>query len=89
MFSQPKNKAYPHNALNSSKSAVRIPGLSLCTLDEIKSNLHKRGVTDAKWISIKKNDQILANTYILNFNTPKPPAKIETYIPKPLRCHNY
>lgn len=37
------------------------------------------------------------NTYILNFNTPKPPTeikigymieKVEVYIPNPLRCHN-
>ena len=40
---------------------------------------------------------IPTNTYILNFNTPKPPTiikigylitKVETYIPNPLRCHN-
>ena len=93
-----KIKVYPHNTLNSSKGVVRSPGLSLCTLDEIKNNLHRQGVTDAKQISIKRNNQIIpTNTYILNFNTPKPPTeikigylitKVETYILNPLRCHN-
>ena len=77
---------------------MRSPDLSLCTLDEIKNNLRKQGVTDAKQISIQRNNQIIpTNTYILNFNTPKPPTeikigylitKVETYIPNPLRCHN-
>ena len=77
---------------------MRIPDLSLCTLDEIKNNLCKQGITDAKQISIKRNNPIIpTNTYILNFNAPKPPTeikigylitKVETYIPNPLRCHN-
>ena len=77
---------------------VRSLDLSLCTWDEIKSNFCKQGVTDAKQISIKRNDQIIStNTYILNFNSPKSPTeikigylitKVETYIPNPLRCHN-
>ena len=93
-----KIKVYSHNTLNSSKGVVRSPELSLCTLNEIKNNLRKQGVTDAKQISIKRSNQIIpTNTYILNFNTPKPPTeikigylitKVETYIPNPLRCHN-
>ena len=76
---------------------MRSPDLSLCTLDEIKSNLWKQGVTDVKRLSIKRNNQIIStNTYILNFNTPKPHTgikigyltKVEIYIPNPLRCHN-
>ena len=77
---------------------MRSPDLSLCTFDEIKNNLRRQGVTDTKQISIKRNNQIIpTNTYILNFNTPKPPTeikigylitKVETYIPNPLRCHN-
>ena len=95
---QLKIKVYPHNILNSWKGVVKSPDLSLCTLDEIKNNLRKRGITDAKQISIKRNNQIITtNTYILNFNTPKPPieikigyliTKVETYIPNSLRCHN-
>ena len=72
-----RNKVYPHNTLNSSKGVLRSPDLSLCTLDEIKNNLCKQGVTDAKQISIKRNNQIIpTNTYILNFNTPKPSTEI-------------
>ena len=77
---------------------MRSLDLSLCTLDELKNNLCKQGVTDAKQISIKRNNQIIpTNTYILNFNTPKQPTKIkigylitkvETYIPNPLRWYN-
>ena len=46
---------------------------------------------------LKRNNQIIStNTYILNFNTPKPPSeikigymiKVEIYIQNPLRCHN-
>lgn len=51
-----KIKAYPHTSLNSSKGVVRSPDLSLCTLDEIKNNLRKQGVTDAQRILIKKKN---------------------------------
>ena len=97
-FHNLKIKAYLHNSLNLSKSVVRSIYFSLCTLDKIKSNLCKQGITDAKRISIKRNNQIIStNTYILNFNTPKSPneikigyliTKVETYIPNLLRCHN-
>ena len=53
-FHNLKIKEYLHNFLNSSKSVVRSPDLSCCTLDEMKSNLHKLGVTDAKRISQEK-----------------------------------
>ena len=39
--------------MNSSKGFVRSPDLSLCTLDEIKPNLCKQGVTDTQRISVK------------------------------------
>ena len=83
--------------MNLSKGVVKSQDLSFCTLDEIKSNICKQGVTDAKWISIKKNNQIIStDTYILNFNPPKSPTeiigylikKVEIYITNPLRCHN-
>ena len=93
-----KIKVYPYNTLNSSKGVVRNPDFSRCILDEIKNNLRKQGVTNAKQISIKRNNQTIpTNTYILNINTPKPPTeikigylitKVETYIPNRLRCHN-
>ena len=98
-FHNLKIKASPHNSLNSLKGVVKSLDLSLCTLDEIKSNLRKQGVTNAKRISIKWNNQVIStNTYILNFNSPKPPTeikigylitKIDTYVPNPLRCHSF
>ena len=67
-------------------------------MKEIKNNLCKQGITDAKQISIKRNNQIIpTNINILNLNTPKLPTeikigylitKVQTYIPNPLRCHN-
>ena len=97
-FHNQKIKAYSHNFLNSSKGVIRSPDLSLCRLDEIKNNIRKQGVNDAKLIFIKKNNQIIStDTYILTFNTPKPPTEMkfgflitkgETYIPNPLRRHN-
>ena len=71
-FHNLKIKAYHYNFLNSSKGVVTSLDVSLCTLDEIKSNLYKQGVTNVKQISIKRNNQIIStNIYILNFNTPK------------------
>ena len=96
LFDKTKIKSYPHQTLNSSKGVVRCRQLSLCTLDEIKSNLKQQGVSDVRRISIKRNDQIInTNTYIFTFDTPTIPtelkigyniAKVEVYVPNPLRC---
>ena len=93
-----KIKAYSHRSLNTSKGVVRSPELATCIIEEIKQNLKKQLVTDVKRISIKKNDQVVStSTYILMFNSPKPPpklkigymiAKVDIYIPNPLRCYN-
>ena len=89
-------KTSRHQSLNLSKSVVMSSELSLCTLDEIRTNLKNQNVTDIKRITIKKDGETInTNTYILNFSTPKPPTeisigymkiKVETYIPNPLRC---
>ena len=94
-----KIKVYLCNSLNLSKSVVRSPDLSLCTLGEIKTNLCKQDITDVQRIFIKKNNlTILTNTHILSFNTSNPPTKIkiglkitkvEIYISNLLKCHNY
>ena len=91
-------KTYPHNSLNLLKGVMRSLELSLCTLDEIKTNLCSCVSVTLFTISIKKNDKIIqTSTYILSFNTLKIPSKIkieytvtkvEIYIPNPLRCHN-
>ena len=38
-FDNLKIKTYPHNTLNTSKGVVKSHEFSLCTLDEIKTNL--------------------------------------------------
>jgi len=97
-FHNMKIKAYPHRSLNISRGVVRSSQLSSCSIEEIKLNLKKQQVSEVKRITIRKNDQLIdTNTYILTFNTPKPPPKlkigymmerVETYIPNPLRCYN-
>ena len=97
-FNNIKIKAYPHETLNHSKGVVRSPELSLCSIEEIKSELKNQGVTDARRIIIKKEGRTVeTNIYILTFNSPNIPNEvrigyqklnIETYIPNPLRCHN-
>ena len=93
-----KIKTHPHRSLNTSKGVVRSPELSTCTIEEIKHIVEKQLVTDIKRISMKKSNQIIdTNSYILMFNSPKPPSKLKigyiivkvnTYIPCPLRCYN-
>ena len=75
---------------------VRKLELSSCSIEEIKHNLRNQ-VSAVKRIT-RKNDQLInTNTYVLIFNTSKPPpklkveymiAKVDTYIPNPLRCYN-
>ena len=65
-FANIKIKSFPHLSLNSSKGVVRSSELSLCTLDELKSNLQNQAVTDVKRISINRNQEtIQTHTYIL------------------------
>ena len=83
-FDNIKIKTYPHNSLNTYKGVMKSHKLSLCTLDEIKTNLKDQNVTEFK----------LKNTYILTFSTHKIPKEIkigyqkinvEPYFPNPLR----
>lgn len=76
---------------------MRSHELLLCTLEEIKTNLKKQQVKDVKRITIKKKMvHLLKPTHILTFNSPVIPrdirigysiAKVENYIPMPLRCY--
>ena len=71
-------KAYPHERLNTSKGVIRNGELSLCSIMEIKNELKKQNVIDAKRITIKKQNEIIeTNTYILTFNDSKPPLEIK------------
>ena len=91
-------KTYPHKSLNISKGVVRSKELSLCTIDEIKKEMKKQGVTEVKRVSIKKEGKLIeTNTYIMPFDQPKIPERIkvgytmervEQFIPNPLRCYN-
>ena len=77
-FHNLKVKAYTHNSLNSSQGVEKSLDPPLCISDEIKRNLRKQDINDARQISIKKNNQIIpTNTYILKFNTPKLPTEIK------------
>ena len=53
-FDNIKIKTYPHNSLNTCKGVVKSHELSLCTLDEIKTNLKDQNVTEIWRIQIKK-----------------------------------
>ena len=73
-----KIKAYLHRSLNTSRGVVRSSELSSCFIEEIKHNLRKLQVSEVKRITIRKNDQLInTSTYILTFNTPKPPLKLK------------
>ena len=59
-------KTYPHKSLNVSKGVVRSKELSLCTIEEIKREIKKKGVTKVKRVSIKKEGKTIeTNTYIM------------------------
>ena len=47
-------KTYHHKSLNISKGVVKSKELSLCTIDEIKKEMKKQGVTEVKRVTIKK-----------------------------------
>ena len=91
-------KTYPHKSLNISKVVVRSKELSLCTIEAIKREMRKQGVTEVKRASIKKEGKVIeTNTYIMTFDQPKIPEKIkvgytmeriEQFISNPLRCYN-
>ena len=96
-FHNIKIKGYSHEKLNQSKGVVRSQELSLCSIEEIKSELKTQGVIDAQRITIKKEGRTIeTNTYILTFNSPTIPkelkigyniSKVELFIPNPLRCY--
>ena len=90
----------PSFRLNRSKGVIRDKGRGLYDMGEteITNELKGQGVLLTKRVKIKKNGNFIpTNTYILDFDTPKPPEKIkigyyylnvETFIPNPLRCFN-
>ena len=56
---------------------MRNKELSLCIIEEIKSELKKHRVTDFKRVSIENERKMIeTNTYIMTFYIPKIPEKI-------------
>ena len=93
-FHNSRVKTYPHKSLNVSKEVVISKELSVCTIEEIKRELKKQGVTE---VSINKEGKTTeTNASIMQFNTPKIPEKtkvgytiesVKQYIPNPLRYY--
>ena len=96
LFDNIKVRCYPHPTLNTCKGVVKSHELSLCSLEEIETNLQEQNVTEVRRIQIKKNGETInTNTYILTFNSHTIPKEIkvgymkinvEIYIPNPLQC---
>ena len=82
---------------NSSKGVIRCSELRPCSDKEITENLKEQSVTGVRNVSVHRNGVIKpTNTYVLTFNTPILPKKInfaflsvnvEVSIPNPLRCN--
>ena len=63
--------------MNISKGVVRSKEL-LCTIEEIKKEIKKQGVTEVKRVTIKKEGKLIeTNTYIMTFDQPKIPERIK------------
>lgn len=86
-----------HSSLNFSKGVIRCYDLQFLEIEEIKKEL-SHAINDIVRIKIKRNNcEILTNTYIITFPTPKIPesikigfytVKVQQYIPNPMRCFN-
>ena len=92
-------KTYPHKSLNRSEGVVQTKELLFWTIEEIKKELKKQGMTDVKRVSIKKEGKMIeTNTYIMAFKIPEKikvgytMERIEPYVPNLLRhykCQKY
>ena len=56
-FEKIKIKTYPNNSLNTYKGIVKSHELSLCTSDEIKTNLQDQNITEIRIIKIKNPEK--------------------------------
>ena len=85
-----------HATLNSSKGVVKSRDLDGCSEEEIVTEV--KGVTHARRIIVRRGDkEIRTNTWVLTFDTPKPPTTlaieylnlpVRPYVPNPMRCFN-
>ncbi|MCG8430696.1 MAG: hypothetical protein MJA29_05960 [Candidatus Omnitrophica bacterium] len=93
-FAGIKVKVEPHRGLNSSRGVIKSRELEGTVEEELVEDID--GVTQARRVYIRRGgDKIGTNTYILTFNSPKPPAtvkfgycllRVAPYVPNPLRC---
>ena len=84
----------PHKSLNRSKGVIRSRELDGCSEEEMVAELD--GVVEARHIKVRRDGrEIQTNTWILTFESPKPPTVIEIeylklevrpYISNPMRC---
>ena len=86
----------PHRNLNTKKGVVRCPDLAGCSEYELLEELKSQKVVDVKRIKVKRDRELMnTNTLILTFGASQLPnyikagyiiARVEMYIPNPLRC---
>ena len=87
----------PHKSLNTSRGIVRCPALSKQSCEHILEFMGEQGVTDVRRINVHRDGALKpTNTFVFTFDSPVLPAivrigfiqaKIDVYIPNPLRCY--
>ena len=87
----------PHKSLNTSKGIVRCPALSKQSCEHILEFMGEQGVTDVRRINVHRDGALKpTNTFVFTFDSPVLPAnvkigfiqaKVDVYIPNPLRCY--
>ena len=87
----------PHKSLNTSKGIVRCPALSKQSCEHILEFMGEQGVTDVRRINVHPDGALKpTNTFVFTFDSPFLPAnvkigfiqaKVDVYIPNPLRCY--
>ena len=86
----------PHKTLNTSKGVIKTREFNGCAKEELIEGIDE--IIDAYQVKINRSGQsILTSTWILTFNTPKPPTvlyvdhlklPVRPYTPNPMRCYN-
>ena len=87
----------PHKSLNTSKGIVRCPALSKQSCEHILEFMGEQGVTDVRRINVHRDGALKpTNTFVFTFDSPVLSAnvkigfiqaKVDVYIPNPLRCY--
>ena len=87
----------PHKSLNTSKGIVCCPALSKQSCEHILQFMGEQGVTDVRRINVHRDGALKpTNTFVFTFHSPVLPAnvkigfiqaKVDVYIPNPLRCY--